>query len=54
MKGRGYHGSGYRYGFNGKEVDPEDGYQDYGMRMYNPKLSSPVAGVSPDTASMQH
>jgi len=34
---------GYRYGFNGKENDPEsvgtnNGTQDYGMRIYNPSL----------------
>jgi RHS repeat-associated protein len=28
----------YRYGFNGKENDDETGFQDYGMRQYNPKL----------------
>jgi len=28
----------YRYGFNGKENDPETGTQDYGFRMYNPSL----------------
>jgi len=35
--------SKYRYGFNGKENDPEtvgtgEGLQDYGMRIYNPAL----------------
>ena len=35
--------SNYRYGFNGKENDPEvvgtgEGTQDYGMRIYNPSL----------------
>jgi RHS repeat-associated protein len=29
----------YRYGFNGKEDDPETGYQDYGMRQYDPRLA---------------
>ncbi|MCC6837529.1 MAG: hypothetical protein IT234_03215 [Bacteroidia bacterium] len=29
---------GYRYGFNGKETDPESSTQDYGMRIYNPSL----------------
>ena len=29
---------GYRYGFNGKENDPEDRWQDYGMRMYDTRL----------------
>jgi len=43
MPGRKYSaGSGYRYGFNGKENDNEvkgDGnQQDYGMRIYDPRL----------------
>ncbi|TCJ15268.1 hypothetical protein EPD60_07905, partial [Flaviaesturariibacter flavus] len=29
----------YRYGFNGKEEDPEIGVQDYGERIYNPQIS---------------
>ncbi len=29
----------YRYGFNGKENDLEDGWQDYGLRTYNPALA---------------
>ena len=29
----------YRYGFNGKETDGETGWEDYGMRMYNPALA---------------
>jgi RHS repeat-associated protein len=29
----------YRYGFNGKEHEDETGWQDYGMRMYNPALA---------------
>ena len=29
----------YRYGFNGKENDSETGWEDYGMRMYNPTLA---------------
>ena len=37
MPGR-YANDGYRYGFNGKEDDKETGYQDYGVRQYNPKL----------------
>ena len=42
--GRKYQASNrYRYGFNGKENDPEtvgtgSGTQDYGMRIYNPSL----------------
>lgn len=40
MPGRGYAGTqGYRYGFNGKEDDNETGWQDYGMRIYNPQLA---------------
>ena len=32
-------GSGYRYGFNGKELDKEDPVQyDYGFRIYDPRL----------------
>jgi RHS repeat-associated protein len=44
MPGRtGMSSNAYRYGFNGKENDPEDvstaeGLQDYGMRFYNPSL----------------
>lgn len=38
MPGRNYNATSYRYGFNGKENDPEDGYQDYGMRQYDPRL----------------
>jgi RHS repeat-associated protein len=44
MPGRKYQASNrYRYGFNGKENDPEtvgtgSGTQDYGMRIYNPAL----------------
>ncbi len=37
MPGRSFN-TGYRYGFNGKENDPESGTQDYGMRIYNPSL----------------
>ncbi len=43
MPGRGYSaGSSYRYGFNGKEQDPETygegNIYDYGFRIYNPRL----------------
>ena len=38
MPKRSFNSSGYRYGFNGKEDDRETGYQDYGVRQYNPKL----------------
>jgi len=54
MPGRSYQSSNsYRYGYNGKENDPEtigtgSGTQDYGMRIYNPSLgkflsSDPIA-----------
>ncbi len=48
----------YRYGFNGKENDPEDGWQDYGMRMYNPKLSrffsvDPITSEYPELTPYQ-
>jgi RHS repeat-associated protein len=43
MPGRSYSATGaYRYGFNGKENDNEvkgeGGQQDYGMRIYDPRL----------------
>src|SRR5690606_4468651 len=43
MPGRGYSASdAYRYGFNGKENDNEvkgeGNQQDYGMRIYDPRL----------------
>ncbi|MCB9251852.1 MAG: hypothetical protein H6605_05255 [Flavobacteriales bacterium] len=42
MTGRSYSGGNYRFGFNGKENDDEvkgDGIQqDYGMRIYDPRL----------------
>lgn len=38
MPGRNFTSSSYRYGFNGKENDPETNTQDYGMRIYNPNL----------------
>ncbi len=43
MPGRSFTSSNYRYGFNGKENDPEtvgtgQGTQDCGMRIYNPSL----------------
>ena len=43
MPNRGYQGSGYRYGFNGKENDDEvkgvkGSQQDYGFRIYDPRL----------------
>lgn len=42
MPGRTYDAdtAGYRYGFNGKEADPENGNQyDYGFRIYNPQVA---------------
>ncbi|MFP5041655.1 RHS repeat-associated core domain-containing protein [Parasediminibacterium sp. JCM 36343] len=41
-------GSAYRYGFNGKENDKETGYQDYGMRTYDP-LTGRFISVDPLT-----
>jgi RHS repeat-associated protein len=42
LYGRGFEFSGYRYGFNGKENDNEakgeGNQQDYGMRIYDPRL----------------
>jgi len=42
MPGRNFSAGGYRYGFNGKENDNEvkgDGnQQDYGARVYDPRL----------------
>jgi RHS repeat-associated protein len=39
----------YRYGFNGKETDPETGIQDYGMRWYLPNIAR-FPSVDPLTA----
>jgi|GEM_PF-1348988 len=36
---RSYTSSLYRYGFNGKELDKETGEQDYGMRIYDPRIA---------------
>lgn len=42
MSGRKYNNSSYRYGFNGKENDNdvkgEGNQQDYGMRIYDPRI----------------
>ena len=42
MVGRNYNSGGYRYGFNGKENDNEvkgeGNQQDYGLRIYDPRL----------------
>lgn len=45
-------GTGYRYGFNGKENDSETATQDYGMRIYNPRIGrflsvDPLSGKFP-------
>lgn len=53
MPGRKYDaGSGYRYGFNGKENDKEisEGGQDYGMRIYDSRLVR-FLSVDPITAT---
>jgi RHS repeat-associated protein len=44
MPGRSYTGESYRFGFNGKEKDPEGmggggATYDYGFRIYNPQLA---------------
>ncbi|RQO65416.1 hypothetical protein DBR40_23605 [Pedobacter sp. KBW01] len=39
----------YRYGFNGKENDSETGTQDYGMRIYDPRIGK-FLSVDPITA----
>ncbi|MEI6947355.1 RHS repeat-associated core domain-containing protein [Paraflavisolibacter sp. H34] len=38
MAGRSFNKDEYRFGFNGKENDGETGMQDYGMRIYDPRL----------------
>lgn len=40
----------YRYGFNGKENDNETGTQDYGLRIYDPRLGR-FLSVDPLAAS---
>ncbi|WP_185974353.1 RHS repeat domain-containing protein [Litoribacter populi] len=51
MEGRGYQNSlSYRYGFNGKENDLETGTQDYGFRIYDPKIAK-FLSVDPLTKS---
>lgn len=37
-KGRSFSSQSYRYGFNGQEKDTESLTQDYGMRIYDPRL----------------
>ena len=48
-------GSGYRYGFNGKENDKDisEGGQDYGMRIYDARLGR-FLSVDPLTKSYPH
>ncbi|HEY4481248.1 MAG TPA: RHS repeat-associated core domain-containing protein [Candidatus Brocadiaceae bacterium] len=55
-------GSGYRYGFNGKENDNdvkgEGNQQDYGMRIYDPRLGrflsvDPISADYPELAPYQ-
>lgn len=58
MPGRSFNSGDYRYGFNGKENDPEtvsngEGTQDYGMRIYNPALGK-FLSVDPLTQSYPH
>jgi len=52
--GRGFAGSSYRYGFNGKENDNdvkgEGNQQDYGMRIYDPRVGR-FLSVDPLTKS---
>jgi RHS repeat-associated protein len=54
MPGRTYSSGGYRYGFNGKENDNEvkgsGNQQDYGMRIYDPRLGR-FLSVDPLTKS---
>lgn len=50
MPGRNFTSASYRYGFNGKENDPESGTQDYGLRIYNPSLGK-FLSVDPLSAS---
>ncbi|GAB2808259.1 hypothetical protein GCM10027043_04180 [Ferruginibacter profundus] len=56
MPGRKYSaGSGYRYGFNGKENDKDagEGVQDYGLRVYDSRLGK-FLSVDPLTKSYPH
>ncbi|WP_409994863.1 RHS repeat-associated core domain-containing protein [Chitinophaga pinensis] len=50
---RGFSGGGYRYGFNGKENDNEvkgeGNQQDYGFRIYDPRIGK-FLSVDPLTA----
>ena len=63
MPGRAYSaGTGYRYGFNGKENDNEvkgaGNQQDYGMRIYDPRLGKflsvdPISKDYPELTTFQ-
>ena len=63
MPGRAYSaGTGYRYGFNGKENDNEvkgaGKQQDYGMRIYDPRLGKflsvdPISKDYPELTTFQ-
>lgn len=63
MPGRQFNSGSYKYGFNGKENDPEtvgtgQGTQDYGMRIYNPALGKflsvdPIASSYPELTPYQ-
>jgi RHS repeat-associated protein len=49
MPGRNFTSDKDRFGFNGKELDDEDGFLDYGNRMYDPRIgrwfaTDPYAG----------
>src|SRR5690606_20020306 len=39
LVGRSYSSEEYRYGFNGKEMDNESSFQDYGLRIYDPRIA---------------
>ena len=62
MPGRNFSGSGYRFGFNGKENDNDvrgdGGQQDYGFRNYDPRLGKflsidPLARKFPELTPYQ-
>lgn len=62
MPGRGYKGESYRYGFNGKENDNEvkgeGNQQDYGFRIYDPRLGrflsiDPISKQYPELTPFQ-
>ena len=62
MPGRAYTAGTYRYGFNGKEQDPEvkgSGTQyDYGFRIYDPRIGlflsvDPLSRKYPELTSYQ-